>query len=182
MRIFNICLGLIIISFIVSCNNESDELKKRIKFYKKQEFVYPKDLKHYNYVQEVDTIYTDDKLIIASYIDGNCSTCINNIKKWCSFSNEFSDFNQVEFKMYIYANNKDFIGKLMMDYKPKIIFYDDYEKLFYKKNKLIDDPRFQTFLLKGNKVLLIGNPVSNNQVKLLYKDELYRNIIKNCEQ
>ena len=40
-------------------------------------------------------------------------------------------------------------------------------------NKFNDDPMFQTFLLdQNNKILLIGNPIYNAEIKTLYQNIL----------
>ena len=52
------------------------------------------------------------------------------------------------------------------------IFYD-IKNTFNDMNKFNDDPMFQTFLLdQNNKILLIGNPIYNAEIKTLYQNIL----------
>ena len=51
-------------------------------------------------------------------------------------------------------------------------YFVDFENIFLKKNQIPENSLFHTFLLKNDKVRLIGNPSSNFKIKALYNREL----------
>jgi hypothetical protein len=53
-------------------------------------------------------------------------------------------------------------------------YFVDYESTFLRKNKIPADKRFHTFLLdENNKVVLVGNPSTNQKVRDLYNKVLH---------
>lgn len=113
------------------------------------------------------------KLKISSFINGECSACVNDLLKWKEWVAK--DSMNVDFVFYFYASDQTtmrFIDSVFIKMDYPLIF--DAEKEYLQYNKLLDENKmFQTFLLdQDNKVLIVGNPLHNEKLSELYHREI----------
>lgn len=114
---------------------------------------------------------------IINYSDSlGCLSCDLQLLKWKAFITELDLAVQYKIPVLLFFGSKNieeitFILKRDKFNYPVCIDKDD---AFYKLNHFSTEMAFQTFLLdKDNKVIAIGNPIYNSQIK-----ELYLNIIQ----
>ncbi len=113
----------------------------------------------------------DFHLTIATFIDGNCSVCIDDLDKWKTFIHNIKNVNYT-----FYVNALDYDG-LLNYVKEEVNFplplINDVNNAFYVKNRLSSNKMFQTFLLNENdEVLIVGNPLYSEKLAELYKQEI----------
>jgi hypothetical protein len=119
------------------------------------------------------------KFIIISIVDGDCSCSVETIEKW----QEFISGNELitkKTKVIIFVNSARafFVHcNLFKKIAPDIRFIFDPDNLFITTNDLNQlTTDFMTFLIDSTKVIkLVGNPVSNSEVKELYLSFLAEN-------
>lgn len=112
---------------------------------------------------------------IISYVDSiGCTSCKLRLVQWKEFIGQLDSIGDIQVLLFMHPKNKnELIYILKRDNFVYPICIDENDSL-NKLNHFPSDMMFQTFLLdKNNKVLAIGNPVHNSNVK-----ELYLNIIQ----
>lgn len=116
----------------------------------------------------------NEHLTIISFIDGNCSICINDLIAWKTFIEEMKVLNNLN---YVFITNAiDYDG--FSNYVEKEIDFpftmvNDDNSSFVEMNKLCPDKFHQTFLIDNkNVVILCGSPIYNQKLKQLYKTEI----------
>ena len=110
--------------------------------------------------------YAGGHLKIVTRIAGDCSRCVNNLKRWEEEIIEEIDTNSVKFLPFIYTDNYSFFTDVI--YPELAINYPlliDTLNLFIMNNDLPRfDKRFHTFLIdENNNIILIGNPLHNRE-------------------
>jgi len=115
-----------------------------------------------------------ERLTIISFIDGNCSICINDLIAWKTFIEEMRVLNNLN---YLFITNAiDYNG--FSNYVEKEIDFpftlvNDENNSFVEINELCPDKFYQTFLIDNkNVVILCGSPIYNQKFKQLYKTEI----------
>ena len=114
----------------------------------------------------------NSEYMVVSYMDSTiCSSC--RIGSWIRFVEELESINPKVGSLLILSpsikNTDDFL-QLRINSIPYCIDYGDE---IYKQNNIPKEDLFRTFLLdKDNKVILIGNPILKENVKLLYQNRV----------
>ena len=173
MKKYIILIFILIISCCyISCNQRQQEIKKIIKTWNGKKIIFPPLTTK---IMGRDTIIPDilnHKYKILTYIDTTgCTACRLKLFDWKLFINELNNLStDVAIIFVIHSENyRDFeeIQKLNKFFYP--VFYD-YNAELDNLNHFPKDPDFQTFLLdQADKVLIIGNPIMNDAVRLLYE-------------
>lgn len=150
-----VCAHLLcILFFLTSCiNNNNKAIQTKSRLNKK---MYLPGLKFRDGCQE---------FICVTYVNGNCNSCINGLDKWQKIMNQYNGL--VEFVFYLHGDlNSEISEKLKQEY-PIIM---DEENEYLNKNCInINNRLLQTYLLDCDyKILLIGNPVDDNNIAKLY--------------
>lgn len=114
--------------------------------------------------------FSNTKIKIVSFLDGNCGVCIHDFLRWKNFVREYNINSEVEILIYVNTYNYDgLIETLNPKEFSQFVFINDTNNIFFKINKLEDDKMYHTFLLdSNNKVLIIGSPILNENIKYLY--------------
>lgn len=105
---------------------------------------------------------------IVAYINGDCGSCVSQLKKWEILLKKwkkeinieeliFIGTKNIELFKFILYEKKFYEGELVFDRSEEIINY-------FPKSKFL-----QVFLLKNNKVFLVGDPTDNKEVEALYE-------------
>lgn len=178
-RLLLICL-VMVCAMQYSCQSGRDDSIEILlsKWYGK-EIYFPKDTEFTIYGDSiVDLNIEDAKYKIVHYVDSTgCTTCKIDFDKWKAFIGEFADNDSVRFVFYIHAKQKREVKIALKNTRFDYPVCLDYEDIFNKTNDLPLYDQFQTLLLdKDNKVVCVGNPVQNGNVK-----ELYLNIINGMD-
>jgi len=173
---------VIVAFFLGGCSNNTSrrETLQKIKKWENREIIFPSEL--LLLCQQQDSSFASrlkNKYKILHYIDSSgCTPCKLTLFEWNQLLKTLQDTRkEVAFVFIISTNDSTNIMKINkwkeLHKCPYPIFYDR-KNLLDDKNKFINDPMFQTFLLdQNNKVILIGNPVGNTDLQNLYKKTIH---------
>lgn len=162
-------LIIFICSILIACsskNNISIVLK-----YRNKQIYFPENLLIINNETQTDNnVFKSPNLKIITFINGNCSVCIEHMTYWKKFI-EMKELksNDVEFITILISQNLDTFYEINKYLKFNYsIIYDKDDVI--RKNNMLNDYELTKFLLldSDNKILLIGDPISNPKVKDIY--------------
>jgi hypothetical protein len=110
----------------------------------------------------------ESKFAVVTYIDGTCNSCIYELEQWQQYMEESKDKNVI-FLFYVNTMNIRQMESLLKDLSFNHPVFIDYKNTFYTANKLNSNKLYQTFLINGNReILLVGNPIYSIDVRNLY--------------
>lgn len=109
---------------------------------------------------------------ILNYVDTmGCMSCRLQLQRWKSLISELQEDypDRVNCLMVFYSNQrKRFVKFLQNNDFESFVFMDDQDTL-NKLNHFLQEEDFRTFLLdKSNKVVAVGNPILNPNIRSLY--------------
>ena len=165
---------LLAFSFLFSCKDENKKQAESIlKEWMNKEIVFPK--KMYFSIQgkeNVDFRIKDTEYKIVAYVDSaGCTSCKLHLSKWKELIHYMNSVQpeRVQFLFFFFPKNgRDIYHTMRMDKFTYPVCIDTLDH-FNQLNHFPSDVRFQTFLLnQDNKVVAMGNPVQNPQIKDLY--------------
>jgi len=162
---------LFVLLFLFSCNRNN--LEKQLINFSGTEIFFPESLQANQQGRDTLMILTHAPLKIVVWCDsiGCCSSCrIKRLLEW----NEFGDVFEPIFIFSTKANEQHSIHNTLRTSGFKHPVYIDKGNFFRKNNPDIpSDARLHTFLLdENNKVILIGNPINNEMLWELYKEQI----------
>lgn len=171
------CLySVFILLIVVGCiNSKPSKDKNIIENWIGKKLEIPFDMKKeiiLNTTKEIDFVNCDKKII--TYVDTTgCVECKLAISEWKLKIREMKLLNpNVAFYFIINAKKYDVIKSVFYKERFDYPIFFDYKNSFYSKNKLLNDSKYHVFLVdKENHVLLIGSPISNSKMWMLYKNE-----------
>lgn len=167
-------LYILLLLFSISCrNSEQEQLKSVIKEWKEKEILFPQS--PIFTIEGRDTVIYYDKeakFNILIYADSTgCTSCKLQLSKWKMFISEIDSLSDASVDFLFYVTPKDakklsylikrehFNFPICIDPKDSINLLNSFPK----------DDRFHTMLLnEKNKVLVIGNPIHNLEIKNLF--------------
>lgn len=161
-------------SALVSCNSSHNHDEKRVVMnWIGQEIYIPENLEYQIKDIPIQVDLNDADYKIINYVDSTgCVSCRLKLPLWDNVINEFASIEDVDirFLTIIHSNNKkevQYLLKLDNFLHPVAV---DRENAFFKDNQLPKRSEYHTFLLDSdNKIMAIGNPVTNPKIKRLYK-------------
>lgn len=172
----NSCFKIIcIVTFILaplSCNQAKKEAKSIVDNWYGKEIVFTPNLQAYS-SGKMDNSHLDSLLNsevkVVTYIDASCSVCIVELYKW----EGFMDFlEQYDISVLVIVDSEtdarfDPLSESYLDINYPLIH--DKDNLFRDRNNLYDKQGLTSFLLdQNNCVILVGNPIQNEEIKNLY--------------
>ncbi len=122
--------------------------------------------------------YKNEKVKLLIYYDSlGCNTCrIQNLNDWKVLINEADDLNGLLGIHIIFTPRRkapNEIPRLLRIENFQYPVYIDYTGEFYNRNKILIDRYGEVTLLdKNNKVVLVGNPISNDAMWNLFQTTL----------
>ena len=172
-------IGYIVVALtcllVNSCQSSYSE--KLVKEWSNKEIKFPDNPTFTIYgEQSTDFTISGSNYKVLTYIDSiGCSSCKLNLSKWKEFMSEVDSISHqnTSFLFFLHPNNTREIKIKLKDEKFDYPMCFDNKDELNKRNKFPHDLNFQTFLLDStNKVILIGNPIYNHNVRQLYLDLL----------
>ncbi|MDD4031783.1 MAG: hypothetical protein PHS48_00895 [Bacteroidales bacterium] len=112
---------------------------------------------------------------IVTYADSSgCTDCRLNFYGWRLKMDEAKAWNKsVDFVFILQPKEKSELVSLLKFNEWGIAVFYDKNTDFIRQNALSSDPLYQTFLINSeNKIVLVGNPVSNTTLWNLYKEAI----------
>ncbi|UZR97347.1 hypothetical protein [Chondrinema litorale] len=181
-------LVILIISVIISCTNERNNLK----FQKVEEhglsllgrmITFPESLKRLTRMngeegKAIPEEASNKSKKIVSIIDSSCSSCVLELEKWSKY---VKDKQTISFIFIIISDDnfelfKYFYLDTDFEVPQNIPVYLDYDKNFLSQNKL-EYEYCNTFMLdEFNNVILLGSPTSNSEINQLYNKMIIKNV------
>lgn len=113
-------------------------------------------------------------LKVVNFLDGDCSTCLAKISFWKEFVSELNanGYRDVPVIMYAFSFSEENFRDYMNTAWEGRPWLFDKDSSFIVDNQL-RDLRFQTVLLDSeNKVVLIGDPLLNPELRKLYMETI----------
>ncbi len=181
MKKYEICTYMIIIMFaIFSCKiDSSNRIASIVEEWNNKEILYPHQMTFT--ILGKDTIKTfpiqNSKYSIVTYVDSvGCMSCKLQLRKWLIFIEELDLRSNSSIPVFFFLHPKnvtEMIATLKRDQFGYPICIDEKDSLNIL-NHFPTDMSFQTFLLdQKNRVIAIGNPIFNPQIKKLYFSLLF---------
>lgn len=178
MKIISFILGILL---CISCRNlQKDITTSLVTEWNNKDILFPQN--------SIFTILGKDTIAyppkekqykILNYVDSfGCTACKLKLAEWNEFITDIDTLtnNSVSFYFYFYPKNISELFYLIKieDFKHPVCI--DIQDKLNNLNHFPKDINFQTFLLdKNNKVIAIGNPMHNIEIKKLYIDILTSN-------
>lgn len=160
-------LLMLLMLLILACNKASKhELDNIVSVWMGKEVILP-GLNKFN-IQNSNP----SGLKIVTRINGNCYSCLMQLKEWQIIKEDISQTVSIPFYFYIVVSDSTMykiLNKQEIHFNYPVIFdpFDEFRKL----NRLEDNSIFHSMLLdSNNRILLIGNPVNNMKMQNLYKN------------
>lgn len=162
--------------FLFSCGNKKENIKELLQVWSQKEIKFPDELIFSVKGKDTVDFSISGKYKILTYVDSiGCISCKLQLGKWKIWMEEVDGESMGSVKFLFFFSpekRKKFLETLRFENFFHPVCIDDKNRL-NQLNHFPSDMTFQTFLLdENNKVLAIGNPIHNPQVK-----ELYLNII-----
>jgi hypothetical protein len=154
---------------IISCNRNPKSILIK-QFYQKK-IVFLDDLQTFINNKQIDNkciACSSDKYKIMTFINGDCSICIDKLNDWSKFINEMKIYN-VDFLIIINTNDLGLFMEVNERLKfPYSIIIDKHNSVRLK-NQIPEIPDTDCFLLDSeNRTLVIGDPIINHKIREIY--------------
>lgn len=169
---------IILLLFLYSCQDKNkEEIKYLVSEWQGKEIRFPQDMVFTRFLSDtVDLDFMESPHKVLIYVDSTgCTSCKLQLHRWKELIQYTDSISQgtVPFLFFFQSNDKKEIRYLLKrDGFDKAVCLDQSDRLNHL-NHFPADNRFQTFLLdKNNKVVVIGNPIHNPNVKELYLKEI----------
>ena len=169
---------IILLLFLLACQDKKkDEIKHLVSEWQGKEIRFPKDMVFARFATDtVDFTLPKSPHKVLVFVDSiGCTSCKLQLHRWKELIQYTDSITQgtVPFLFFFQSDDKKEIRYLLKkDNFDKPICLDQSDKL-NELNHFPADGRFQTFLLdKYNKVVVIGNPIHNPNIRELYLKEV----------
>lgn len=178
MKTYSYTLALLMLILLPSCKQtQSEKLEKLLREWTGKEIVFPNNPSFTIYgEQEADFKIPTDGYKVVHYLDSiGCISCKLNLEKWKEYIAYMDSATNgtVPCVFFFHAKEKREVKiSLKEDYFDYPVCMDTANE-FYQLNRFPMYPILQTFLLdKDNRIVAMGDPVTNPKIK-----ELYLNLI-----
>ena len=159
---------------VVACQDRKrEEAVSSVKEWLGKEILFPKNsVFTIRGKDTIDFALNASNYKIVSYIDtAGCTTCQLKLAEWQRFMEEVDAASPTHTPFIFYLYPKD-VKDLLIEFRREAFDYPvclDKKNDFNRLNKLAESKALRTFLLdKENKIVAIGNPIENPNVKKFY--------------
>jgi len=168
---------------VFSCTSEKNNQKKEI-YQELSSFIGTKiilqtnNLLPINFPDTLDSNYfVKSKYKIFHFIDNyGCSGCkIGKLSSWNDLYKR-SDYNGIPIIIIIHTNVISELKSLMRRNGFTFAYFVDFKNSFFNTNlKLPQRELLRTFLTRNDTVILVGNPLKNQELDKMYRREIVKN-------
>lgn len=163
----------LIFLFFISCNK--DQAKIFIEQKVDTELILPQNIVS---LEKSGHYYNDERyyntIKIVHFFNGDCGYCVENLTEWMKYVESLKNMYEIDFIFLSYTRNEIFLKENVFE-KAKFdnpLFIVD-QKDFISLNKIPENrPDLCTFLIIEDKIKVIGDPIINSQIKLLYEEQI----------
>ena len=170
-------LLLLLLALTTCQDKQTGEVRRLVSEWQGKEILFPREITFTRFVSDtVDFTLPESRYKVLIYVDSiGCTSCKLQLPRWKEFITIVDSMTrkEVPFLFFFQSNDKKEIRYLLKrDNFDRPVCLDLSDRL-NRLNHFPKDSRFQTFLLdKDNKVVLMGNPIHNPQIKELYLNEI----------
>ena len=172
---FLICF-LICGLFMASCNRQKKQITEALSQMMDKAIVFPNALQAKILGRDtlVDVLKKPGYKIVTFADSSGCTDCRLNFYGWKLKMDEAKAWNKpVDFVFILQPKEESELVSLLKFNELGLAVYYDKNTDFIRQNRLSSDPLYQTFLINPeNKIVLVGNPVSNKTLWNLYKETI----------
>ena len=178
MKAYSYTLALIMLLMLPACKQtQSEKLEKLLREWTGKEIVFPNNPSFTIYgEQEADFKIPTDGYKVVHYLDSiGCISCKLNLEKWKEYIAYMDSATNgtVPCVFFFHAKEKREVKISLKEDNFDYPVCMDTANEFYQLNRFPMYPILQTFLLdKDNRIVAMGDPVTNPKIK-----ELYLNLI-----
>jgi hypothetical protein len=162
--------------FLVFCNSQKKQITETLSQMMDKEIVFPNALQAKILGRDtiVDVLEKPGYKIITYADSSGCTDCRLNFYGWKLKMDEAKTWNKpVDFIFILQPKDESELASLLKFNEWGIAVFYDKNTDFIRQNALSSDPLYQTFLINSeNKIILVGNPVSNTTLWNLYKETI----------
>ena len=174
MRVASIML---IANSVLGCDNNTKKIRDKVNSMLSQNVIFPTDLKEYAIH---DSIYTKSKItgnykIVTYFSPLLCTSCnLNRLMEWDLLKEEFPEIPFVYILSYNSEQDEEDIKSTLHEIQFLQKVFLDKGNHFHEQNSYLNfNPLFHTFMIdQNNKIILVGDPSTNDNVLQLYKRQL----------
>ncbi|HNC29193.1 MAG TPA: hypothetical protein PKX08_04255 [Cyclobacteriaceae bacterium] len=164
----NGALALIVAACIFwGCKEREKTVRSTIEDKIGQQINFVDTLKAYSLSGGWKTPVITQRYKIVTFIDGTCSSCVEDLKEWKNLIAELKS-QKVDVLIYIHVFTPDLIISVLKDIDFRSDVIVGYRNTFFYENELDDDKAFQTFLVDDDEILYVGNPIKKLAIKKLF--------------
>ncbi len=165
----------VFVLFLVACSSDKNKenLTKLVAEWQGKEIIFPENVLLAKHAK--DTIpYTipNAEFKVLLYVDSTgCAECKLKLDKWRQFGEQLDSISdeKVPFLFFIQSKDPKELSYVLRRNRIDFPIYLDTENQLNKLNRFIKHPMFRCFLLdKDNKVVTVGNPIYNYNIRDLY--------------
>jgi hypothetical protein len=166
-------LLLLLPLIFISCISKHEEQQDIVAEWMGKEILFPSDMQFQILTDTIKFDISDADYKVITFIDSaDCVPCKMKLQLWNDLINEFKAIPDVDinFAMVLHGSDHNEIEKSLNDNKYLNPICINANNSFSRANNLSEIKKYSTFLLDcDNKVIAIGNPVTNPKIKKLYK-------------
>lgn len=167
---------LTMLMVFAACKPDNARISKSFEDWQGSKVEIPSDLVYTILNDTIEFNVNDCDYKVLHYVDSiGCAACKLTLPAWEQFMSEVMTNQDISVKLILIVNtSKPFdVYNSLKKYRFKYPIAIDTKNTFSSMNNLDEDQTTHTFLLNdNNEVVLIGNPVQNNDIKNLYLKEL----------
>jgi len=163
----------------VSCKNDNDIIYEYMitnynDIYQK-EVIFSNNLHRINNKVELyDFSNNSFKLIFVGEMD--CSPCVIKLKEIQAFLNKNKKFNPLQTIYIGVGETSEYFNYQVENGDFSFHIYSDEKSNFINKNKLFNFKKSTLLLDENNKIVFVGDLISNESLKKLYSNLIYENL------
>lgn len=157
--------------------NAKKEIEREVRNCLGKQVLFPDSvylIKHGTIVSVESNILFNEWYKIITFISGDCEKCFENLKEWESYTESVRLIAEVNLIIVIVTTNMSaFEQTYLMKVPEKLTVIVDSDMDIFRINKLPYNWELRTFLLdQQNRILVVGNPVTNIRINQLYKTQI----------
>lgn len=171
-------IGLSLFSIYSCKESDKDKIYRLTHEWTNKEIKFPNKMVFTEFLSDtINYQIPDSSYKIVIYVDSiGCISCKLQLNKWKEFITYIDSLSnkKVSFLFIFQPQDQDLIRYALKSDNFKLPVYIDTNKEFASLNHIPRDRNFQTFLTdRNNRIISIGNPVQNPQIRDLYLKKMF---------
>ena len=167
---------LFLLSLCLGCNNiEKSEIEKWVG----RRIIFPEHIPSYSSDKDNEVV-NKPQFTVVMYVDSvGCSSCKSNMVLWKALIEKHKNSFGDKFGYKLYFQSNDIKDMLEVNDFPFNVYLDSLG-IIQKLNDFPTNDSFRCFLVDSlNRVVIVGNPINNPKIWMLY-DKVLSSEMKKC--